>query len=41
MRAAADQLGHANVSMTQNVYMARGGVHPAVAELMDRVIEDE
>jgi integrase len=40
-RVGADQLGHAKVSMTQDVYMARGGVHPHVAGAMDRVISDE
>jgi integrase len=27
-RVGADQLGHAKVSMTQDVYMRRGRVHP-------------
>jgi integrase len=40
-RIGADHLGHAQVSMTQNVYMTRGRVHPQVAELMERVINDE
>jgi integrase len=40
-RVGADHLGHAQVSMTQNVYMTRGRVHPQVAELMERVINDE
>jgi integrase len=40
-RVGADQLGHAKVSMTQDVYMARGGTHPVVADLMDRRINDE
>lgn len=34
-RIGADQLGHAKVSMTQDKYMARGRVHPEVAELLD------
>jgi integrase len=37
-RIGPDHLGHTNVSMTQNVYMSRGRVHPQVAELLDRVI---
>lgn len=35
-RVGADQLGHAKVSMTQDVYMARGRVHASVADLLDR-----
>jgi integrase len=34
----ADQLGHANVSMTQNTYMARGREHPEVADLIQRTV---
>jgi len=34
-RIGADQLGHAKVSMTQDVYMARGRTHSEVAELLD------
>lgn len=34
-RVGADQLGHAKVSMTQDVYMARGRIHPEVAVLLD------
>lgn len=40
-RVGADQLGHAKVSMTQDKYMSRGRVHAAVAELLDRAINDE
>ena len=36
-RVGADHLGHAKVSMTQDRYMARGRVHAAVADLLDRV----
>lgn len=34
-RVAADQLGHARPSMTQDVYMARGGAHQSVADALD------
>jgi hypothetical protein len=37
-RIGADHLGHARVSETQDTYMARGRVHPAVAQLLDRAI---
>jgi hypothetical protein len=37
-RIGADHLGHAQVSMTQNVYMSRGRVHPQVAELLEQVV---
>lgn len=30
-RAIADQMGHAQISMTQNVYLGRGGIAPAAA----------
>jgi integrase len=40
-RIGADHLGHARVSETQDTYMARGRVHPQVAELLDRTINDE
>jgi integrase len=40
-RVGADQLGHAQVSMTQNRWMSRGRVHNEVAELLDRLINDE
>jgi integrase len=35
-RIGADHLGHSNVSMTQDRYMARGRVHAEVADLQDR-----
>ena len=38
-RIGADQLGHSNVSMTQDRYMKRGGVHQQVADLMDRTVD--
>jgi integrase len=37
-RIGADQLGHAQVSMTQNVYMTRGRIHTRVADLLDRTV---
>lgn len=37
-RIGADHLGHARVSMTQNVYMTRGRVHAQVADLLDRTV---
>jgi integrase len=37
-RVGADHLGHANVSMTQNVYMARGKEHPEVAALIEKAM---
>lgn len=40
-RIAADHLGHSRISMTQDNYMARGRVHTAVADLLDRTISDE
>ena len=40
-RVGADHLGHAKVSMTQDVYMARGRVHSSVADLLDAAISDE
>lgn len=40
-RIGADHLGHARVSETMDTYMARGRVHPEVAELLDRTINDE
>ena len=39
-RIGADH-GHSKVSMTQDKYMARGRVHDAVADLLDRTISDE
>ena len=38
-RIGADQLGHSNVSMTQDRYMKRGRVHQQVADLMDRTVD--
>lgn len=40
-RIGADHLGHTRISMTQDKYMARGRTHPAVADLLDRTINDE
>jgi integrase len=40
-RVGADHLGHTNVSMTQDKYMARGRSHVEVAELLDRAINVE
>lgn len=40
-RVAADQLGHAKVSMTQDVYMARGRTHTAVADMVERAINSD
>jgi integrase len=37
-RIGADQLGHAQVSMTQDVYMGRKAVHTEVADVLDQVI---
>lgn len=37
-RAAADQLGHAQVSTTQNVYYGRGKIRREVAEALDKNI---
>lgn len=37
-RIGADQLGHAQVSMTQDVYMGRKVVHSEVADVLDKVI---
>ena len=39
LRIGADQLGHSNISMTQDRYMKRGGVHQQVADLMDRAVD--
>lgn len=38
-RVGADQLGHAQISMTQDVYMGRGVVHTEVADALNRVIK--
>jgi hypothetical protein len=40
-RIGADHLGHSRISMTQHKYMARGRVHTAVADMLDRTINDE
>lgn len=40
-RIGADHLGHSKVSMTQDVYMARGRAHATVAQLLDRTVSDE
>lgn len=40
-RVGADQLGHAQVSMTQDRYMARGRVHHEVADLLDKTVEGQ
>lgn len=37
-RIGADQLGHAQVSMTQDKYMGRKVVHPEVADVLDGII---
>jgi integrase len=37
-RVGADQLGHAQVSMTQDVYMGRKVVHSEVADVLDNVL---
>lgn len=38
-RVGADQLGHAQVSMTQDVYMGRKVIHTEVADALDRVVQ--
>jgi integrase len=40
-RIGADHLGHTRISMTQDKYMARGRVHTAVADMLDRTINNE
>ena len=40
-RIGADHLGHSRISTTQDKYMARGRVHTAVADMLDRTINDE
>lgn len=37
-RVGADQLGHARPSMTQDVYMNRGQIHPEVADALDKAV---
>ncbi len=39
-RVGADHLGHSKVSMTQDVYVARGKVHIQVADVLDDAIND-
>ncbi|MGG6382044.1 tyrosine-type recombinase/integrase [Paenarthrobacter sp. NEAU-H11] len=38
-RIGADQLGHAQISMTQDKYMGRKVVHPEVADVLDGTIQ--
>lgn len=38
-RAAADQLGHAKISMTQDNYMGRGTVRTGAAKVMESIME--
>ncbi|MFD0000154.1 tyrosine recombinase XerC [Nocardia sp. NPDC127526] len=40
-RVTADVLGHADPSMTQRRYMARGRVHPAAADALHRAVSAE
>ncbi|MGW0245532.1 tyrosine-type recombinase/integrase [Nocardia goodfellowii] len=40
-RVTADVLGHVDPAMTQRHYMARGRVHPAAAEALDRAVRNE
>lgn len=40
-RIGADQLGHAKVSMTQDVYMSRGRVHTAVSDLVGKAAKND
>ena len=40
-RIGADHLGHSRISMMQDKYLARGRVHTAVADMLDRAINDE
>lgn len=37
-RVGADQLGHAQVSMTHDMHVGRKAVHPEVADALDRII---
>jgi integrase len=39
-RMIADQLGHSRVSMTQDAYMGRRAVSPAMAKALDEMVED-
>jgi integrase len=38
-RVVADQLGHARISMTQDVYMGRQAVHPSAAATLEAMTE--
>jgi integrase len=40
-RKSADRLGHARVSETQDVYMARGRVHSEIAEMLDQARKND
>ena len=40
VRIGADHVGHSRITMTQDKYLARGRVHTAVAELLDRALAD-
>ena len=40
-RIGADHLGYSRISVTQDKYMARGRVHTAVADLLDRTVAGE
>ncbi|MDL9948565.1 site-specific integrase [Gordonia sp. ABSL11-1] len=40
-RIAADQLGHARISMTQDTYMGRNTTHVAVADILDAALLGE
>lgn len=40
-RIAADHLGHAKVSMTQDRYMSRGRIHTQVADLLEQTVREE
>jgi hypothetical protein len=39
-RIGADHLGHTRISMTQVKYKARGRVHTAVANMLDRAVAE-
>jgi integrase len=39
-RIGADHLRHTRISMAQDKYTARGRVHTAVADMLDRTIND-
>lgn len=38
-RVGADQLGHAQISMTQDIYMGRKAVHTQVADALNRIVQ--